>query len=154
MNNQPIAKSQNNGHLQWWKICGGFLLAGVLTIVVSIALVLRATSGAVTASNEFFAQLSVGEYSAAYDETSYAFQAETNIESFYDYVENYPEITEVTDTNYTTRQVENTNLGSFTTLGGDLITVSGESVPVTIVYIQEYGDWKMYGFEIYPIAYE
>lgn len=117
----------------------GSVAAAVLLI---LAVVFHATSGAVDTADAFFRAAADGDMELAKGYLAEGFKSSTSDEELKQFLESSG-ILDYRESDWGARSVD-TSSG---TLTGKIVTGSGGTVPVTITFVREAGDWKIYRIE-------
>lgn len=91
------------------------------------------------AANAFFALLDQGKLQAAYDSTSFSFQAQQSVQNFIATVKEL-EIADFLRVTWTRAVVK----GNEATLDGEIATKAGQRLPIAVTLLRESGKWKLY----------
>ncbi|MBZ0217500.1 MAG: DUF4864 domain-containing protein [Fimbriimonadaceae bacterium] len=128
----------------WKKI----LIGLVVVIVAAISAALYFTSGLTETVDRQIAALQRGDIRGAYEETSVAFQQNTSIEDFTQFVQSNPILTRITGHSFSSRKVEN-GVGY---LRGKLTTDGGGVQPVSYQLVKENDIWKILSIDFNPTS--
>lgn len=120
------------------------MVSMVILVLLLIAMVFMLTKGPAESADAHFATLKSGSVELAYRQTSGVFQQSTSINNYKQFLAAYPILSDVADTQFLERSVENGQ----GTLKGSLIDSKGNRVPITIKLIQEQGDWKILAIDL------
>lgn len=119
----------------WKKILGGI----VIVIGVMMGIVMYATSGMSDTANEFFIHVKTKHYDDAYNMLSEDFQQSTSKEDLKNFlIQNA--LSNFESVSWNSRSVEN-NMGK---LEGTITTNSGGTIPLTMNFIKNQDEWKIY----------
>lgn len=108
-------------------------------IALGIIVVFYATSGAVETADSFFRAAAAGDMQKAKGFLAEGFTAETSDEELVAFLESSGLI-DYREADWGGRSVD-TSTGKLT---GKVITSSGRTVPLTLTFVREGGDWKIY----------
>lgn len=115
-------------------------VAAVLALILTV--VFYATSGAVRTADAFFASVAHGDMETARGFLSTEFQSSTSDEELLAFIEESG-LDEYVSSDWGGRAVD-TSSG---TLSGKVITRSGAAIPLTMTFVRENGQWKIYYIE-------
>lgn len=115
------------------------IFALVVLIAAGIGSVFLATSGAVETADSFFRSVADGDIQLAKTYLSEGFTSETSDEELLSFLQ-ASGLTDYKESDWGGRSVD-TSSG---TLTGKVITNSGGAIPLTLTFVREEGDWKIY----------
>lgn len=107
--------------------------------VVVILVVFGVTSSLVTVAHEFFVDLREGDFAAAYACLSNEFYGNTSVGELRAFAQESA-LAEYSDATWWHRSIS----GDEGALDGEVETMDGECIPVTMYFLRENGDWKIY----------
>lgn len=116
-------------------VLGAFVAVGVLVL----GIVFYATSGAVKAADSFFRAVAAGDLEDAKTYLAEGFKASTPDDELMAFLEGSG-LAGYRESDWGGRSVD-TSSGKLT---GKVITESGASIPLTITFVREGGEWKIY----------
>ncbi len=128
------------GMALWLKI----LIGAVVAIILIISIAMWATSGMMDSVNRHMDALKAGNIDAAYAETSGAFQQQTSLEQYNEFVKSYPILTDYVEKSFPSRSVEN-NIG---TVEGTLTAPDGTVMPIAFQLVKENDAWVILGLNL------
>ena len=114
------------------------LLGFVVFVAVALAAVFYFTRGLVDIADDFFLAIAENRPEAAYALTSQAFQSSSTQEELLGYLAS-ANLTETTQTNWNSRYIS----GAQGEIKGTVETVSNGTVPVSLVFVKDKGEWKI-----------
>lgn len=117
----------------------GSIAAGVALI---LAVVFYATSGAVDSADAFFRSVAAGDMERARDYLAEEFKASTSDEELVVFLESSG-LDDYASSDWGGRSVD-TSSGKLT---GKVITSSGGAIPISVTFVREGGEWKIYHIE-------
>ncbi|MBT5824561.1 hypothetical protein HOH67_05555 [Candidatus Peregrinibacteria bacterium] len=133
------------------KTCLAFLGLSVLGIFVFVFFVFGSTAKPVKVSEEFFTELSSGEISAAYEDTSVLFKENTNLELFEQFLVQFPILTDTPTFTFPSRFIGTENGVTYSDVSGTVTGTNGDSMQIEMHLVKEGKDWKVSGFNLAPI---
>lgn len=113
----------------------GFAAMGVIVFLVAFGV----TSGLTTVADEFFADLREGDFAAAYEHLSNEFHGNTSVAELRALAQESA-LAGCADATWWHRSIS----GDEGALDGEVETLDGEYVPVTMHFLREDGVWKIY----------
>lgn len=117
----------------------GSIAAGAALI---LAVVFYATSGAVESADGFFKSVAAGDFERAKTYLAEEFKSSTSDEELLAFLER-SELDDYASSDWGGRSVD-TSSGKLT---GKVITSSGGAIPITVTFVREGGEWKIYYIE-------
>lgn len=114
------------------------LLGFVVFVALAVVAVLFFTRGLVDVADDFFLALRENRPEAAYELTSQAFKSSTSQEELLRYLASV-KLMESTGTNWSSRYIN----GDQGEIKGTVETLSNGTVPVTLVFVKDEGEWRL-----------
>ena len=117
------------------------IIVGALALVIGLGIVsvFYATSGAVETADAFFRQAAAGNFDKARPYLAEGFLASTSEEELIRFLDGSG-LLDYRESDWGGRSVD-TSSGKLT---GKVITNSGATIPLTITFVRESGEWKIY----------
>lgn len=114
------------------------LLGFVVFVAVAVAAVFYFTRGLVDIADDFFLAIAEDRPEAAYALTSQAFKSSTTQDELLRYLASV-KLMETTQTNWSSRYIS----GEQGEIKGTVETAADGTVPVTLVFVKDQGEWKI-----------
>jgi hypothetical protein len=112
-----------------------FCAIGVVVFLVAFGV----TSSLVTVADAFFVDLSEGDFASAYRHLSVEFHGNTSVDELRTFAQESA-LARYSEATWWERVVS----GDVGSLDGEVTTLDGEYVPVTMYFLKENGVWKIY----------
>lgn len=116
------------------------ILIGVVALAaVAVGVVLMMTAGLPDAADRFFAEVKAGNHAGAYRQLSADFRASTSERQFVAFLEGSA-LAKFADVSWNSRSIS----GGQGELVGTVVSDSGGVVPITLGFVKENDQWKIY----------